>query len=162
MKALVNFGATWAGPVPAIALFGVADLSWWKWAFCSGTSEPDDGRGRVVEVAGHLQRARRISQWTQAALLIGAGAAALVVGIVLQSTGVGSTTCSMEWPREASDAADNTEPRKQGRGGHRGTVLRYRHVVAGCVVGGPARPPVRRVHTEPLMRPGAATLNVVA
>jgi len=92
----ISFGATWAGPLLAITLLGVVGLCWWQAEAWSAVSEPDDERDRMVEAAGHMRRAHRISQWTQGALLlVCAGAAALVVSSALLSTGgVGANSVS--------------------------------------------------------------------
>jgi hypothetical protein len=103
----ISFGATWAGPLLAIALLGVVGLCWWEFQAWSDASEPDEVRYRVVEVAGHIRRAHRISQWTQVALLlICAGAAALVVGSLLLSTGGGGSANSVNWSRTIVEVAN--------------------------------------------------------
>jgi hypothetical protein len=84
----ISFGATWAGPLLAIALLGVVGLCWWQVDAWSAASEQDDAGNRLVESAGHIRRAHRMCLWTQVALLlICVGAAALVVGSTLLSTG---------------------------------------------------------------------------
>lgn len=103
----ISFGATWAGPLLAIALLGVVGLCWWQFEAWSEASEPDDERGRVLEMAGHIRRANRISHWTQAELLlICAGAVALVVGSVLLSTGGGGDANPVDWSRTIVAVAD--------------------------------------------------------
>ena len=102
----ISFGATWAGPLLAIALLGVVGLCWWQVDAWSDASEPDDERGRAVEVVGHIRRAHRISQWTQGALfLVCAGAAALVASSALLSTG-GVSANSVNWARIIVEVAN--------------------------------------------------------
>jgi hypothetical protein len=102
----IGFGAGWAEPLLAMALLGVVGVCWWQFEAWSDASEPDDGLDRVVEVTGHIGRAKRISQWTQAELLLlCAGAVALVVGIVLQSIGVGSNADAVDWARIVIEVA---------------------------------------------------------
>ena len=103
----ISFGASWSGSLLAIALLGVVGLCWWQFEAWSDVSEPDDERDQVAEVAGHTQRAHRISQWTQAALLLNiAGAAALVVGTLLVSTGGGGSANSLAWSRTIVEVAN--------------------------------------------------------
>ena len=102
----ISFGAAWAGPLLAIALLGVVGLCWWQAEAWSAASEPDDERVRVVEAAGHMRRAHRISQWSQVELfLICAGAVALVVSSALLSTG-GVSANSVNWARIIVEVAN--------------------------------------------------------
>ncbi len=102
----ISFGATWAGPLLAIALLGIVGLCWWQVDAWSDASEPDGERSRAVEVAGHIRRAHRISQWTQAALvLVCAGAAALVASSALLSTG-GVSANPVNWARIIVEGAN--------------------------------------------------------
>jgi len=102
----IAFGAQWAGPLLAFVLLGVIGLCWWQSAAWADASEPDDEQDRVMEVTGHIRRAGQISRWSQGALLLTCvGAIALVVGSVLQTTGVGGNTDSLEWARNVSQVA---------------------------------------------------------
>jgi len=103
----ISFGATWAGPLLAIALLGVVGLCWWQVEAWGDAGEPDDAHDRAVEVAGHVRRARQISRWTLAALLLTCvGTAALVVGSVLLSTGGGGTAGPVAWSRTIVEVAN--------------------------------------------------------
>ena len=102
----ISFGATWAGPLLAIVLLGVVGLCWWQVEAWGAASEPDDARDRLIEVAGHMQRAHRISQWTQVALLVNCvGAVALVVSSALLFTG-GVSVNPVNWARTVVEVAN--------------------------------------------------------
>ena len=102
----IAFGAQWAGPLLAFVLLGVIGLCWWQSAAWADACEPDEEQDRVMEATGHIRRAGQISRWTQGALLLTCvGAIALVVGTVLQTTGAGGTTGSLDWARNVSQAA---------------------------------------------------------
>jgi hypothetical protein len=95
----ISFGATWAGPLLAIALLGIAGLCWWQSEAWGALSEPDEESKRTFEAVGHMQRAHRICQWTQIELLlICLGAVALVVSSTLLSTG-GLSANAVSWAR---------------------------------------------------------------
>ena len=103
----ISYGATWAEPLLAIALLGAIGLSWWQIEAWTDASEPDDEPLRLVEVAGHIRRAHRISQWTRAALLlVCAGAATLVVGSIVLSTGGDGGVNSVDWSRTIVEMAN--------------------------------------------------------
>ena len=102
----ISFGATWAGPLLAVTLLGVVGLCWWQAEAWGAASELDDDRDQVVEAAGHMRRAHRISQWTRVELLlICAGAVALVVSSALMSTG-GLGTNAVNWARIIVEVAN--------------------------------------------------------
>jgi hypothetical protein len=93
----ITFGATWAGPLLAIALLGIVGLCWWQAEAWGVLSEPDEESKRTIEAVGHILRAHRICQWTQIELLvICLGAGALVVSSALLSTG-GLSASSVNW-----------------------------------------------------------------
>jgi len=102
----IGFGATWAGPLLAIALLGIVGLCWWQAEVWGAVSEPDDEGERTVEAVGHMQRAHRICQWTQIELLfVCLGAVALVVSSALLSTG-GLSANAVNWARIIVEVAN--------------------------------------------------------
>ena len=86
----IEFGASWAEPLLAIALLGVVGLSWWQieaWAETGG-EEPQLSRQR--EVRGHTARACRLGVAAQISLLLTlAGSVAALVGTVMAGPGTG-------------------------------------------------------------------------
>jgi hypothetical protein len=102
----ISFGATWAGPLLAIALLAIVGLCWWQAEAWGAVSEPDHEFERAVEAVGHIQRAHRICWWAQAELLLVClGAVALVVSSALLSTG-GLNAGAVNWVRIIVEVAN--------------------------------------------------------
>lgn len=96
----ITLGAQWAGPLIAIVLLGVIGVCWWQSESWAEAGEPDDEHDRSMEMAGHIRRANQLSSWTQAALLLTCmGAIALVVGTVVQTSGSGGNSTTLNWSR---------------------------------------------------------------
>ncbi|MHB8264219.1 MAG: hypothetical protein ACYDGY_10850 [Acidimicrobiales bacterium] len=96
--AVITAGAEWADSLVAVVLLGVIGICWWQSEAWADASEPDDEHDRVLQAYGHVRRANRISVLAQGALFLTcAGAIALLVGGVLQTTGQGGNTGSLNW-----------------------------------------------------------------
>ena len=77
----IQFGTTWAEPLLAIILLGVAGLCWWQvetWSEESGSQTQDSSTA-----LGHVRRARQISFWTLGGLIVTTvGAVAGIVALI--------------------------------------------------------------------------------
>jgi hypothetical protein len=83
--AAINFGATWAEPLLAVALLGVVGLSWWQIEAWGEMGEGEIHDTDDPEALGHIERARRIGLAAEVALIVTlAGSVADLVGPVIE------------------------------------------------------------------------------
>lgn len=82
----ITYGATWAGPLLAIALLGVVGLGWWQLETWRETGDVVPGQNHDAEVQGRMRRAWRIGVAAQVAMIVTlAGSIAALVGTVMAS-----------------------------------------------------------------------------
>jgi hypothetical protein len=97
----VQFGASWADPLLAVALLGVMGLCWWQveaWTEQTEEVGPED-----FTALGHIQRGRRISTWALGGLiLVTAGAVAELAAQI----GFDIPAHSVVWSRVIGTGAD--------------------------------------------------------
>jgi hypothetical protein len=74
----VQFGASWADPLLAIALLGVMGLCWWQVE--AWTEETEEVGPEDFTALGHIQRGRRISKWALGGLILAAAGAVAELG----------------------------------------------------------------------------------
>lgn len=102
----ITYGASWAGPVLAIALLAVAGVCWWqtdRWADDAADDAGDEGAAE--EARWYVGRAQRLGVWTIAALAIVTSAAlALLVSVV--GIDVASHPGQQGWARVIGVSAD--------------------------------------------------------
>lgn len=99
----VQFGASWAEPLLAIVLLGVVGLCWWQVEAWSEEIEEASSEGFTA--LGHMQRARRISQWALGGLIVTAiGAVAGLAALI--GFNIPSHPGQVVWSRVIGAGAD--------------------------------------------------------
>ncbi len=94
--AALTYGATWAGPLLAIALLGVVGVGCWQIEVWKQTEEEESLEHDDCEVRGHIGRACRIGVAAQVALILTlVGSIAALIGKVMFSLGTGA----QDWVR---------------------------------------------------------------
>jgi hypothetical protein len=103
----IQAGAEWADPLLAAILLGVLGVCWWHSQAWDQATEAGEGEARSLAAARHVDRARLIGAWTQAALVVTVlGAVSLLLGVLVENSNQPNLP-SIVWSRDAYVAASS-------------------------------------------------------